>query len=45
MYANNSELIEAFPQCCSKSKVASENGKRFEIDSNEDFTKLRIDGC
>lgn len=38
-------LIEANQDCCSKSKVASENGKRFEIVSNEDFTRIRIDDC
>jgi hypothetical protein len=31
--------------CCIENKVAQENGKRFEIISNENFTKIRIDGC
>lgn len=44
---NNSfeDFINQFSDCSSNSKVASENGKRFEIISNEDFTRLRIDGC
>lgn len=45
MHNNFDELIEANQGCCTKSKVASENGKRFEIVSNEDFTKIRIDNC
>ncbi|RZJ52236.1 MAG: hypothetical protein EOO44_12475, partial [Flavobacterium sp.] len=45
MHSNFDELIEAHQNCCTKSKVASENGKRFEIVSNEDFTKIRIDNC
>ena len=32
-------------QCCIKSKVVKENGKRLEIISNEDFTKIKIDDC
>ncbi|WP_202702989.1 hypothetical protein [Flavobacterium sp. UGB4466] len=45
MHNSFDELIIANQGCCSKSKVASENGKRFEIDSKEDFTKIRIDNC
>lgn len=45
MHNNFDELIEANQSCCSKSKVASENGKRFEVVSKEDFTKIRIDDC
>ncbi|THD32283.1 hypothetical protein [uncultured Flavobacterium sp.] len=45
MHSNLNDLIASYPVCCSKSKVASENGKRFEINSNEDFTRIRIDGC
>lgn len=45
MHTNFDDLIAAHQNCCTKSKVASENGKRFEIDSNEDFTKIRIDDC
>lgn len=45
MHTNTNDLIAAYPVCCSKSKVATENGKRFEIQTNEDFTKLRIDNC
>lgn len=45
MHNSFNELIEANQGCCSKSKVASENGKRFEIFSNEDFTRIRIDNC
>lgn len=45
MHINFDDLIVAYQNCCSKSKAASENGKRFEIDSNEDFTRIRIDNC
>jgi hypothetical protein len=45
MHTNLDDLIAANINCCSKSKVASENGKRFEVVSVEDFTKIRIDGC
>ena len=45
MHANFNDLIAAHPVCCTKNNVASENGKRFEIDSNEDFTRLKIDNC
>lgn len=45
MHTNFDELIEAHQNCCTKSKVASENGKRFEINSTEDFIRIRIDDC
>lgn len=45
MHTNFDDLIAVHQNCCSKSKIASENGKRFEIDSNEDFTRIRIDDC
>lgn len=45
MHTNSNDLIAAYPICCSKTKVATENGKRFEIQSNEDFTRLKIDKC
>lgn len=45
MHNNFDELVEANQHCCSKSKVASEKGKKFEIVSKEDFTKIRIDDC
>lgn len=45
MHTNTNDLIADYPVCCSKSKVATEYGKRFEIQTNEDFTKLRIDDC
>jgi len=45
MHNNFDELIEAHQGCCSKSKVASENGKKFEIDSKEEFTRIQIDDC
>lgn len=45
MHTNFDDLIEAHQDCCTKSKAASENGKRFEIVSNEDFTRIRIDDC
>jgi uncharacterized protein YjbI with pentapeptide repeats len=31
--------------CCIEHKAAKENGKRFEIESIENFTKIRIDDC
>ncbi|MEP6803583.1 MAG: hypothetical protein ABI892_03595 [Flavobacterium sp.] len=43
MHNSFDELIKAHQGCCSKSKVASENGKRIEIVSDESFTKIRID--
>lgn len=43
MHSNFNDLITANPRCCVKSKVASENGKRFEVNCNEDFTKIKID--
>lgn len=45
MHTNFDDFIATHQNCCSKSNVASENGKRFEIDSKEDFTKIRIDDC
>jgi len=45
MHSSFEELITTNPSCCVKSKAASENGKRFEINSNEDFTRIKIDGC
>lgn len=44
-HTNYNEFIAAYSNCCTKSKVASENGKRFEIISEEDFTRIRIDDC
>lgn len=43
MHSNCNELIAANSQHCSNSRAASENGKRFEIVSNEDFIKIKID--
>ena len=45
MHTNFDDFIVAHQNCCSKSNVASENGKRFEIVLDEDFTKIRIDDC
>lgn len=45
MHNNFEELVSAYPNCCTVSKVASENGKRFEIIKNENFTKIRVDAC
>ncbi len=45
MHTNFDDFIEAHQNCCSKSTVASENGKRFEINSIESFTRIRIDDC
>jgi uncharacterized protein YjbI with pentapeptide repeats len=44
MHNSIDEFIAANTQYCSKSRAANENGKRFEIVSQEDFTKIRIDG-
>ena len=43
MHNNFDELISANLNCCTVSRAASENGKRFEIQSNEIFTRLKID--
>ena len=51
MHINFNELIAAHKKdcinedCCIETKVAKENGKRFEIISDENFTKIRIDDC
>lgn len=45
MLNNFEKLIAEFTSCTSNSKVAFENGKRFEIESKEAYTKLNIDGC
>lgn len=45
MLTNFEELITEFSDCSLNSKVAIENGKRFEIESNDVYSKLRIDGC
>ena len=51
MHINFNELIAIHKKdcmnkdCCIENKVAKENGKRFEIISNESFTKIRIDNC
>lgn len=45
MHTNFDDFIAAHQNCCTKSNVASENGKRFEIVSNESFTRIRIDDC
>jgi len=45
MLTNFEELITEFSSCSLNSKVAIENGKRFEIESNDVYSKLRIDGC
>lgn len=51
MHVNFNGLIAAHKKdcskedCCIENKVAKENGKRFEIESIENFTKIRIDDC
>ena len=51
MHNNYDELLESHKvfcqnnDCCVSNKVAIEKAKRFEIDSNENFTKIRIDNC
>lgn len=44
MHNNIDDFINEHSKYCNKSRVASEKGKRFEIVSQEDFTKIRIDG-
>lgn len=44
MHNSIDDFIVANPNHCTKSRAANENGKRFEIVSQEDFTKIRIDG-
>jgi len=44
MHSSIEELIEAYPAHCTVSRAANENGKRFEIVSKEEFTKIKIDG-
>lgn len=43
MHMGSNDLIATYSAYCDKSKAASENNKQFKIDSNEDFTRLRID--
>lgn len=45
MHNNINVFIVANPVCTSNSKTATENGKRFEIESNERFTRIKIDSC
>ncbi len=45
MHISLKELINVNQGCCTKSKVASEKGKRFEIISSDTFTRIRIDDC
>lgn len=45
MHTNFDDFIAAHQNCCTKSNVASENGKRFEINSSVSFTRIRIDDC
>lgn len=45
MHTNFDDFIVAHQNCCTNSNVASENGKRFEINSIEGFTRIRIDDC
>ena len=51
MHTNFEELATEHKQicsnnkCCIDSKIAVENGMRFEIFSNEAFIKIRIDAC
>lgn len=45
MHTNFDDFIATHQNCCTKSNAASENGKRFEIKSNERFTKIKIDNC
>jgi len=44
MHNSIEELVAANAEHCSNSRAANENGKRFEIVSKEEFTKIKIDG-
>ena len=44
MHSSIEELIAANTEYCTISRAANENGKRFEIVSKEEFTKIKIDG-
>jgi hypothetical protein len=44
MHNSIEELVAANTQYCSNSRAANEKGKRFEIVSKEEFTKIKIDG-
>lgn len=45
MHTNFDDFIVSHQNCCTKSNVASEKGKRFEISSIESYTRIRIDDC
>ena len=51
MHINFDELTTEHKQycshdkCCIESKIAVENGMRFEIFSKDEFIKIRIDNC
>lgn len=45
MHNSITELITASSGCCDKRKLATENSMRFEINSQEDFTRIKIDAC
>lgn len=45
MHNSIGDLVAAYPNCCETNRVVKENGRRFEIVSNEAFTKIKIDGC
>ncbi|WP_294822384.1 hypothetical protein, partial [uncultured Flavobacterium sp.] len=40
-----SEFTAAYSNCCESNRVVKENGKRFEVLSDEVFTKIKIDDC
>ncbi len=45
MHSNIGEFIVSHRGCCEQNRVVKENGKRFEVISNEVFTKVKIDNC
>ncbi|MEL1243076.1 hypothetical protein AAEO56_02285 [Flavobacterium sp. DGU11] len=45
MHSSIEEFIGTYPNCCESNRVVKENGKRFEIESSESFTKIKIDNC
>ena len=45
MHSNIQELVDANPNCCDNNKIAVENHMRFEIKSQENFIRLKIDSC
>ena len=45
MHNSIKDLVAAYPACCDNHKKAIENKMRFEINSAEKFTRIKVDGC